>query len=175
MKATGVVRRIDELGRIVIPKEIRRTLKIKEGTPLEIYSDDNGELILKKYSPILEISSFAQEVAQSIYDSIEVNAIIANLDRVIAFNSKCKSFENKLIDKAIERLINARQCKILTSLELHTMFFADKVISNFGVCPIMQSGDVYGAIIIFKDNAIIDDADLKVAKALADFLGKQVG
>ena len=63
MKATGIVRRIDDLGRVVIPKEIRRTLRIKEGTPLEIFTDREGEIILKKYSPIGELSTFAREYA----------------------------------------------------------------------------------------------------------------
>ena len=66
MKATGIVRRIDDLGRVVIPKEIRRTLRIKEGTPLEIFTDKEGEVILKKYSPIGELSVFAKEYAESL-------------------------------------------------------------------------------------------------------------
>ena len=66
MKATGIVRRIDDLGRVVIPKEIRRTLRIKEGTPLEIFTDREGEIILKKYSPIGELSTFAREYAEAL-------------------------------------------------------------------------------------------------------------
>ena len=66
MKATGIVRRIDDLGRIVVPKEIRRTLRIREGDPLEIFTDREGEIILKKYSPIGELSQFAGEYAESL-------------------------------------------------------------------------------------------------------------
>ena len=84
MKATGVVRRIDELGRIVIPKEIRRTLKIREGTPLEIYSGDNGELLLKKYSPLLDYTSLMLEVADSIFKTTSQSVLVTNMEKVIA-------------------------------------------------------------------------------------------
>ena len=91
MKATGVVRRIDELGRIVIPKEIRRTLKIKEGTPLEIYSGENGELLFKKYSPVFEISELAKEVCESIFKITDFDVLITNMDFVVAAGSLNKN------------------------------------------------------------------------------------
>ena len=125
MKATGVVRRIDELGRIVIPKEIRRTLKIKNGTPLEIYSGDNGELILKKYSPILEISDFASEVAESIYKATELSVIVTNMEKIIACNGVIKNlYINRQIDSSIEKAINSRLCKIYDKTTLSTFLFA---------------------------------------------------
>ena len=98
MKATGVVRRIDELGRIVIPKEIRRTLKIKEGTPLEIYSGDSGELLLKKYSPIVELGEIAQDVCESIALILQKNVIITNMDKVISTSAGCKKMVGRQID-----------------------------------------------------------------------------
>ena len=81
MKATGIVRRIDDLGRVVIPKEIRRTLRIKEGTPLEIFTDREGEIILKKYSPIGELSLFAKEYAESLSQSTGMLSCITDHDR----------------------------------------------------------------------------------------------
>ncbi|MBR6815952.1 MAG: AbrB/MazE/SpoVT family DNA-binding domain-containing protein, partial [Clostridia bacterium] len=76
MKATGIVRRIDDLGRIVVPKEIRRTLRIREGDPLEIYTQADGSVILKKYSPVGELSQYAEELAHSMGNALDRTAII---------------------------------------------------------------------------------------------------
>lgn len=84
MKATGIVRRIDDLGRVVIPKEIRRTLRIKEGTPLEIFTDREGEVILKKYSPIGELSVFAKEYAEALSQTTGLLSCITDHDQVVA-------------------------------------------------------------------------------------------
>jgi AbrB family transcriptional regulator (stage V sporulation protein T) len=84
LKATGIVRRIDELGRVVIPKEIRRTLRIREGDPLEIFTDRDGEVILKKYSPIGELGEFAKQFAESLNKSLGHVACIADRDAILA-------------------------------------------------------------------------------------------
>ena len=84
MKATGIVRRIDDLGRVVIPKEIRRVLRIREGDPLEIYTDREGEVIFKKYSPIGELASFASQYAETLYKTCSMSVIISDRDAVIA-------------------------------------------------------------------------------------------
>ena len=82
MKATGIVRRIDDLGRVVIPKEIRRTLRLREGTPLEIFTDREGEVILKKYSPMMELTAFAGQYAESMAQSTGMTVCIADRDQV---------------------------------------------------------------------------------------------
>lgn len=84
MKATGIVRRIDELGRIVVPKEIRRVLRIREGDPLEIFTDKDGEIVLKKYSPIGELSAFAQEYVDAIAASLGCGVCVCDRDQIIA-------------------------------------------------------------------------------------------
>lgn len=84
MKATGIVRRIDDLGRVVIPKEIRRTLRLREGTPLEIFTDREGEIILKKYSPMMELTSFAVQYAEAMAQSTGLFVCITDRDQVIA-------------------------------------------------------------------------------------------
>src|SRR5690625_1604622 len=88
MKATGIVRRIDDLGRVVIPKEIRRTLRIREGDPLEIFVDREGEVILKKYSPISELGHFATEYAEALFDSLHEPVLICDRDEIIALRSE---------------------------------------------------------------------------------------
>ena len=176
MKATGVVRRIDELGRIVIPKEIRRTLKIKNGTPLEIYSGDNGELLLKKYSPILEISDFAAEVAESIYKATDLCVLVTNMEKVISSNGVAKNtYINRQIDSGIEKAINSRLGKIYDKSVLNSFLFADSLNQNFAICPVVSAGDVFGAIILFNSSKHVTPDDLKLGQAFAEFLGKQVG
>ena len=168
MKATGVVRRIDELGRIVIPKEIRRTLKIREGTPLEIYSGDNGELLLKKYSPITELAEIASSTGKAV--------LISNMEKIVATSGQgSANFLNKNIDFAIEKLINNRQTKIINQTEIKSMLFFDCGIKAFGFCPIINSGDTYGGIFLFDFNGSIYESDLITLKAFSNFLATQIG
>ena len=110
MKATGIVRRIDDLGRAVIPKEIRRTMRIREGDPLEIFTDREGQIILKKYSPIGELSQFAGEYAESLSQTTGHLVIITDCDHVVAASGTGRrEFEGKPISKDLERAIADRK------------------------------------------------------------------
>ena len=109
MKATGIVRRIDDLGRVVIPKEIRRTLRIREGDPLEIFVDRDGEVILKKYSPISELGDFAKEYAEALFDSLGNPVLICDRDTVIAMaGGSKKDYLNKNISELVEKTMEER-------------------------------------------------------------------
>src|SRR5690625_2192480 len=109
MKATGIVRRIDDLGRVVIPKEIRRTLRIREGDPLEIFVAREGEVILKKYSTINELGNFAVEYAEAIFDSLHYPVLITDRDEIIAVSGTSKNeYLNKQIGAHIEEAIKER-------------------------------------------------------------------
>jgi AbrB family transcriptional regulator (stage V sporulation protein T) len=101
MKATGIVRRIDDLGRVVIPKEIRRTMRIKEGAPLEIYTDKDGEVIFKKYSPIGELAAFASEYVETLYKTCQMSVIVCDRDTVVACAgvSKKEYLDKKISDE----------------------------------------------------------------------------
>ena len=175
MKATGVVRRIDELGRIVVPKEIRRTLKIKNGTPLEIFCGDNGELILKKYSPMVEIGDVLNEICESVHLSTNLNVLITNMERIIAYQgSKKAEYINKNIDSKIEKLIQMRKTQLVNFEDAKSIVFESSEIKNFAISPILTNGDVYGAIIIFDDkNQLFEDIKL-IAMSFADFVGRQI-
>ena len=106
MKATGIVRRIDELGRVVIPKEIRRTLRIREGDPLEIYTDKDGEVILKKYSPIGEISNFAKDYTESLFRSLGHIACITDKDMIVSASGVSrKELWEKPISRDLEQAV----------------------------------------------------------------------
>ena len=109
MKATGIVRRIDDLGRIVVPKEIRRTLRIREGDPLEIFTDREGEIILKKYSPIGELGQFAGEYAESLAQTTGYLVLVTDCDHVIAASgSGKKEFEEKPVSRQLEEAISEK-------------------------------------------------------------------
>lgn len=109
MKATGIVRRIDDLGRVVIPKEIRRTLRIREGDPLEIFTDREGEIILKKYSPIGELGTLAKLYAESLSQTLGCTVCITDMDQVVsASGAGKKDLQDQFISREAEKLLQER-------------------------------------------------------------------
>ena len=113
MKATGIVRRIDDLGRVVIPKEIRRTLRIREGDPLEIFVDRDGEVILKKYSPIGELGDFAKEYADSLFESLNHIILISDRDSIIAVaGTSKKDYIEKPVGAIVEKTLEDRKSRL---------------------------------------------------------------
>src|SRR5690606_5353739 len=154
MKATGIVRRIDDLGRVVIPKEIRRTLRIREGDPLEIFVAREGEVILKKYSPINELGHFATEYADALFDSIHYPVLICDRDEVIAVSGDSKKdYLNKSIGRDIEDAIENRTNSLET--EKRTVEIVrgnDEEIDSFSISTIIANGDPIGSVIILSKN-----------------------
>ena len=113
MKATGIVRRIDDLGRVVIPKEIRRTLRIREGDPLEIFTSNDGEVIFKKYSPIGELSAFAGQYAEILHKTSSRPVIVCDRDHVVSASGlPKKELLERRISPALEELIEERKSYI---------------------------------------------------------------
>ncbi|MDQ7794397.1 MAG: stage V sporulation protein T [bacterium] len=183
MKATGIVRRIDDLGRVVIPKEIRRTLRIREGDPLEIFVDRDGEVILKKYSPIGELGDFAKEYADSLNEAIGHIALIADRDQIIAVaGAPKKEFLGKAIAPAVEQAMEERRTLITRPGEervTECVVLAGEDECRFSVvvaAPIIAAGDPIGAVIICskETNAEMGDLELKLAETAASFLAKQM-
>jgi len=185
LKATGIVRRIDDLGRVVIPKEIRRTLRIREGDPLEIFVDREGEVILKKYSPIGELGDFAKEYADSLHETIGHISLIADRDVIIAVSGANKrEFLSKSIGKAVERTFEDRSTLVINDLEpsvdenQHIIQTDDReyTIRSQVIAPIITQGDPIGAVIIVsKEPGIkLGDLEVKLAETAAGFLAKQM-
>lgn len=175
MKATGIVRRIDDLGRVVIPKEIRRTLRIREGDPLEIFVDRDGEVILKKYSPIGELGDFAQEYSDSLYETTGHVAIITDRDAVVAVSGvPKKQWIDRLIVPAVEKAMDTRR-SVLTKMgdypEEEHWGFAMQVIA-----PIISEGDPIGAVILGTNeaNRNLGELETKLCETAAGFLAKQM-
>lgn len=182
MKATGVVRRIDDLGRIVIPKEIRKTLRIKEGDPLEIFTDKDGEIILKKYSPIGELSEFAINYAETLSKTTGHIACITDKDTVIAVSgAPKKEFLQQNLSQELEEIMDNKE--IYTSKENNEVSLPitqndnkERKYNSQVVYPIVSQGDTIGSIILIsKDqNTKMGEMELKVVQSAASFLGSQM-
>ena len=181
MKATGIVRRIDELGRVVIPKEIRRTLRMREGTPLEIYTEKEGELIFKKYSPIAELSDFAMEYAESICQFTEHIVIISDMDTIIAAcGTSKKEYIEQNISIDIEKIIHERKSVISNKSEGATIYPIKREDSagytSQIIVPITGAGECFGTVILAskEEKALFTTAEIKVAQIAAAFLASQI-
>ena len=188
MKATGIVRRIDDLGRIVIPKEIRKTLKVKEGMPLEIYTDKEGGIILRKFLPFSEMSSLSEEFAQCAAQQTGTIVFITDREKVIAAAGYTeKDIIGQPISHTLERILDDRDDSLPVSERNRFIPVVDGVPGidrgpgwveeNAQVCQIIRSnGQVIGVIIIQpkEKKQKIGEFEKKVAMMAAEFLGKQV-
>lgn len=174
MKATGIVRRIDDLGRIVIPKEIRRTMRIHEGDPLEIFTESDGTVIFKKYSPIGELGEFAAQYADSLCKSAGIPACITDKDNVIAVSGiPKKELREKKVSSELERIMNS---KALFTAEAgaKTVQISDENDKYEAgvVAPIVYDGDSIGAVIFVAEPSSVGEVETKLAETAAGFLGK---
>lgn len=179
MRATGIVRRIDDLGRVVIPKEIRRTLRIRESDPLEIYTGKEGEIVLKKYSAIGEMSNFAKQYAESLSQVSGRVTLITDRDCFIAVSGGLKSILGKEVSKELESKMENRINYIAGRGERNFISIVEDMPEEIvyeAVCPILSEGDIIGSVILLEsDNKRkMNDGDLKLIQAAARFLGKQM-
>ncbi len=179
MKATGIVRRIDDLGRVVIPKEIRRTLRIREGDPLEIFTDREGEVILKKYSPIGELGVFAKEYAESLSQTSGHITCIADKDHIIAVSGGSKKdFYDKPVSSDLEKSMNERNIIIAKRSESNFVPILEddieEVYNSQIIAPIISEGDVIGAVLLLSNNKTMGEVEEKLVQTAAGFLGKQM-
>lgn len=180
MKATGIVRRIDDLGRIVVPKEIRRTLRLREGTPLEIFTDREGEIILKKYSPMVELTAFAGQYAEAMAQSTGLMVCITDRDQVIAVaGGPKKDILQKNISRQLEQLINERQSVCAGKDEKNFIPLVTEELEGVTaqvVTAIICEGDAIGAVAILsrEPRARFGDMEMKLASTAAGFLGRQM-
>lgn len=180
MKATGIVRRIDDLGRVVVPKEIRKTLRIREGDPLEIFTDREGEIILKKYSPMGEMSGFAKQYAEALAQSTGYTVSITDKDNhvAVAGNGK-KELLNKPVSKRLEETMEKRRLiYAAASDKAYVPLVEDEAerYANQVICPIIAEGDIIGSVIIVnrETRESMGDVEKKLASAAAGFLGRQI-
>lgn len=172
MKATGVVRRIDDLGRIVIPKEIRRSLRIREGDSLEIYSEGNDAIVLKKYSPIESIDSFAIQYADAIYSSSKKEVIITDTEKIIAAAGGFrKDIVGKRLDVRYDEKLQKKNLQIFSKNENVEITENLIIKSALAIKQISVYGDVIGSVIMIGENTITDIEKVLV-ESMAAFLSK---
>ena len=175
MKATGIVRRIDDLGRIVIPKEIRRTLRIHEGDPLEIYTENNGTVIFKKYSPIGELGEFASQYAESLSKATGIPSCITDKDNVIAVSGiPKKELREKRVSGELERIMASKSVFLADSSNKAIKILNDSDRYDAGVvAPIIFEGDSIGSVIfVAEQNDSVGELESKLAETAAGFLGR---
>ncbi len=181
MKATGIVRRIDDLGRVVIPKEIRRTMRIREGDPLEIYTDREGEVIFKKYSLIGELTEFAAQYAETLHKTAGLCVAICDRDTVIACAGvPKKDFFEKRVSERSEEAMEARAFLSMEKghdFELISDSRAPYFVSTFA--PIIAAGDVIGAVVSLKNGnedpvETPKEVEQSLIRTAASFLGRQL-
>jgi len=176
MKATGIVRRIDELGRVVIPKEIRKTLRIKEGDPLEIYTD-RDELIFKKYSPLASIDNYAESVAQSLANTTEKTVFICDTDSVICgIGSGTKEIVEKNVSDELGKLIRDKKSLVCNEADGGAMIEIAKGVAhefrNILVIPVISDDMAIGAIVLAdkKKEGVMGTIEIKMSQLASDFL-----
>ncbi len=180
MKATGIVRRIDELGRVVVPKEIRRTLRIREGDPLEIFTDKDGEIVLKKYSPIGELSTFAQQYVEATAQILGHAVCVCDRDQIIAVaGMPKKELLGKSLHKELEEAINDREAILARKGEKKYIKITghnDEEFEGEIVQTIICEGDAIGAVIILNkdEKKTLGESERKAAVIAANFLGRQM-
>ena len=179
MKATGIVRRIDDLGRVVIPKEIRRTMRIREGDPLEIFTDRDGEVIFKKYSPIGELTTFASQYAETLHKTCELSVVICDKDSVVASAGvPKKEYNDKRLSDDFERimekrtmyshLVGEKKIEVLRDSGIHYVHCA---------MPIINDGDIIGCVASLahiESDTAPESVESKLIQTAASFLGKQL-
>ena len=174
MKTTGVVRRIDDLGRIVIPKELRRTLRIRDGESLEIFVE-NDMITLKKYSSMSDLKEISNNLVNTINQTILKNVVITDRDKIIAASSNIKSnYLDKTISKYLEQKLNNRE--IIVEKNNHDIEIIDGVNENYAfvISPIIMNGDALGNVVIFSNKSSITESEVKLASIISTFLGKYI-
>lgn len=177
MKATGIVRRIDDLGRVVIPKEIRRTMRIREGDPLEIYTAADGEVIFKKYSPMGELAEFTAQYAEVLFKAISMPILITDRDHVVAsMGLGKKNVIDKRLSQNLENIMENRSSFIASSADQALYQPIEGLDKDACIAmPIIGNGDVSGCVVVlFNENYDRPTlAEAKLAEVAAQFLAKQ--
>ena len=178
MKATGIVRRIDDLGRVVIPKEIRRTMRIREGDPLEIFTDNDGEVIFKKYSQIGDMSGFAHQYADVLYKTGGYPVVVCDRDHVIAAAGiPKKEVLERRVSPSLEEMMEYRKSYAVVAGEAKKLQPIEG-IDKFALVqyPIIAAGDVCGSVMFLMGDeaSIASETDIKLIQTAASFLGRQM-
>lgn len=178
MKATGIVRRIDDLGRVVIPKEIRRTMRIREGDPLEIFTEREGEVIFRKYSPVGDISETAGQLCDAIYKTTGHMALVLDREAVIAAAGiPKKDVMDRRLPPELSAIMDKRKTYRYSSGDSRISIGEEVAGYYVGVAvPIISGGDLMGCVVLALEGSgsPLDEAEQQLAQTVSSFLGKQL-
>lgn len=174
MESSGIIRRVDELGRIVIPKEIRKAYRLHEGSSLEINILKSGEIILTKYSKVSSLYEFASLMCESIYKVLECNVLICDTEKIIASNKK--ALNNKLLNEnVVKSFLNRKNYILQKSVSMMMSIYQNdtNIYNSQAIIPIIAEGDIIGGIILYTLNDVeITTNDLKSCQIISNFLGE---
>lgn len=180
MKATGIVRRIDDLGRVVIPKEIRRTLHIREGEPMEIFTGREGEIVLKKYSPMEDLGNTVRGFVQAMSQAMGGTVCISDYDQIVAAGGpRQQEYQGKAISRELEEVLKNREVVCAGEKEKQWIPITEDERDKTGfriIYPIIAAGDVIGGVIVLnkKEGSVMTETERKVTQIAAGFLGRQM-
>ena len=174
MKSTGVVRRVDDLGRIVIPKEIRRTLRIRDGEELEIFVD-NDFIVLKKFSKVADLGDVSKKMVDVVSSLVGKTVLVTDRDTFITGSGELKKkYLNKEISSYLENIISNRNVVVQKDIGNVQLADVSGEIYSFIINPIISFGDVIGTVVVISTNSDISEFDVTIAGMIAQFLGKYV-
>ena len=172
MKATGIIRRIDDLGRVVIPKEIRKNLRIKEGDNLEIFVV-NEDIILKKYSMMNKINDLAQELTDAIYTFMKHSIFITDTDQVVAASGPLKKkYLNKNISDFITESIKRRDKMIENHFKELNFIEEENITCSYVMSTILVNGEAAGMILIISEDEKMTESEMQMASIVSSFMTK---
>lgn len=176
MKATSIVRRIDELGRVVIPKEIRKTLRLRVGDPIEIFTDKD-QLILQKFSPLITLASFAFDICQTLAEQTEKVAFVCDLEKVIVVKGGLKDIDQVKIAQGLANALLDRKTILVTrssGKQMQVLNSEVAILNDYLVVPIITAGDVIGGIVLVANNGqSITETDVRICQFASNFISKQ--
>ena len=174
MKSTGVVRRVDDLGRIVIPKEIRRTLRIRDGEELEIFVD-NDFIVLKKFSKVADLGDVSKKMVDVVSSLVGKTVLVTDRDTFITGSGELKKkYLNKEISSYLENIISNRNVVVQKDIGNVQLADVSGEIYSFIINPIISFGDVIGTVVVISTNGDISEFDVTITGMIAQFLGKYV-
>ncbi len=177
MKATGIVRRIDDLGRVVIPKEIRRTMRIREGDPLEIFTDKDGGVVFKKYSLMGGLSDFAGQMCETLSKLSGLTAVITDRDNTLAVSGASRrDLAERAVSEELEKLMESRQLYVYQPDQPQLAVCRDSERYHITVCaPILSGGDVLGTVLFVSDtDNTVGETEVKMIQTAAGFLSRHM-
>ena len=178
MKATGIVRRIDDLGRVVNPKEIRRTQRIRPSDPLEIFTTSDGEVIFKKYSPVGELSDFAARYAEVLSRSLGLPVLVCDRDHTVAAAGPSRrEFQERRVSRGLEQIMDSRRTYVWNGSEADRLWPCEGASRLLALaCPIVAAGDVAGAVCVLGALPAlpVTSDGVKAAELTAALLARQL-